>query len=237
MTWEAYIWKIMLFAVIAYLCGTFNFALIISKLKHGDIREKGSGNPGTMNMLRNYGFALGVATLALDCLKGVAPVLLARVFFAGAKVGNFEVVDLAITVCGLFAILGHIYPVWLKFHGGKGVATTIGVFFAISPMTGFICFVLLVLYMLLFEYGSIASLLAIAGMSIGHAYTLIDKYMIGINMLMEGVRAPLIVVFLFLILICFVTWFAHRSNIVRLVDGREHKTPLYKIMFQKNKDK
>jgi glycerol-3-phosphate acyltransferase PlsY len=107
----------------SYFIGNISFAIIISKKKNGDITKVGSGNPGTMNMLRTYGFKLGFLTLVLDTLKGAIPSLIGLLIFG--KVGLYT--------AGLSAILGHIFPVVRKFKGGKGIACTLGVFLVADP--------------------------------------------------------------------------------------------------------
>jgi glycerol-3-phosphate acyltransferase PlsY len=121
-----------LIVVVAYFIGNISPAILISKTKGSDIRQTGSGNAGTTNMLRTYGKKAAAATLVIDLLKGVAAVLL------GAFVGGPFVSYL----CADAVILGHIWPVLYGFRGGKGVATGLGVLLAVSPVMGFIAGVL-----------------------------------------------------------------------------------------------
>lgn len=114
----------LLFIIIAYLMGSIPCGLLIAKYAGiGDIRQQGSGNIGATNVLRNGGKKLGAITLALDALKGLVPVLLAR------KFGS----DWVAAFAGIVAVIGHVFPVWLQFKGGKGVATTLAVYAALSP--------------------------------------------------------------------------------------------------------
>lgn len=125
-----YAWLLAGLVLASYFVGNINFALIISKLKKSDVRKLGSGNPGTLNMSRNFGLKIGLLTLFLDMLKGAIPTLVGYFAFYGVFVGEgtpqFYLPDLAKFACGFAAVLGHIYPVFLKFRGGKGIASTIG---------------------------------------------------------------------------------------------------------------
>ena len=117
--------------ILAYLLGSIPFGHLIVKLKTGqDVRASGSGATGATNVLRTAGKALGVLTFALDIVKGVVAVLLARWI---TNVGWGETTWI-VAVAAILAIIGHIFPVWLGFKAGKGVATGLGVFLAISPI-------------------------------------------------------------------------------------------------------
>ena len=108
------------------------------KAKKNDIRKLGSGNPGTLNMSRNLGLKAGLLTFFLDIMKGSVPTLIAFFVFKDKcfKNSTFIIADFAIFLCGFCAVLGHIYPVFLKFKGGKGIATTIGVFIVCQSVFG-----------------------------------------------------------------------------------------------------
>ena len=123
-------WQFLIMAVVSYFLGCINIARIIARKKHKDITKMGSGNPGTMNMSREFGWKVGVLTFLFDAAKGAIPVLVVHIVyknytFAGTLV---HVSDVARYFCGLFAVLGHVLPVVYKFNGGKGIATTFGVF-------------------------------------------------------------------------------------------------------------
>ena len=135
-----YFWYALL-AIGAYLIGNISFAILLSKKKNQDITKMGSGNPGTMNMLRNFGFKTGILTLALDALKGAAPALAGYLLFG----------DHGLYIAGLAVILGHIYPVFRKFKGGKGVACTLGVFLVANPILTLIFFVVAFIYLYFFD--------------------------------------------------------------------------------------
>ena len=139
--------------VVAYLIGSVPFGLILARAGGaGDIREIGSGNIGATNVLRTGRKGLALATLVLDMLKGGLPVWLAWRWFGP---------DMAV-IAGLGAVVGHCFPVWLKFHGGKGVATAAGVVLALTPLTGLIMLALFILIVLLSRYVSLASVLGAA---------------------------------------------------------------------------
>ncbi len=117
-------------AACSYLLGCFNFAVLISHLKKSDIRNIGSGNPGTMNMSRTFGLKIGVINFFCDAFKGAIPVLVGYLAFRGYCFSGSSVAisDFARYFFGLFAIIGHIFPVTMKFRGGKGIASTLGLF-------------------------------------------------------------------------------------------------------------
>ena len=123
-------WQFLLMAIVCYFIGCFNFARAISKKKNKDITKIGSGNPGTMNMSREFGLKVGVLTFVCDALKGGVPAIISyfiyrEYYFAGTA---FVVSDVTRYFCGLFVIIGHIFPVTMGFKGGKGIASTLGLF-------------------------------------------------------------------------------------------------------------
>ena len=117
-------------AAACYLVGCFNFAVIISQFKNRDIRDVGSGNPGTMNMMRTFGLKVGIINFFCDALKGGLPVLAVYFIFRNSVFAGTDVVvaDVMRYFCGLFVVIGHIFPVTMKFKGGKGIASTLGLF-------------------------------------------------------------------------------------------------------------
>ena len=181
---------------IAYLLGSIPFGLILTFLAGlGDIRKKGSGNIGATNVMRSGHKILAVLTLLLDAGKGYAAVEIARFLYTG---------DFA-QVAGLFAVLGHIFPVWLRFRGGKGVAVTIGVFFSLHWMLGVsVC----ALWLLVFAIMRISSISAIFSIS----YSSIAAYLLSDDM------TALLCLGLAILII-----FTHRMNIIRLMEGTEHQ--------------
>ncbi|MBP3423209.1 MAG: glycerol-3-phosphate acyltransferase [Clostridia bacterium] len=168
-------WQFLLMAIVCYFIGCFNFARAISRQKNKDITKIGSGNPGTMNMSREFGWKVGLLTFFCDAIKGGVPALISYFLyrdyqFAGT---NFVVSDFTRYFCGLFVVVGHIFPITMRFRGGKGIASTLGLFwFGLScenPWWILIAFAFLlfvVFFIYLTEWGSLGSLLGVTGMSI-----------------------------------------------------------------------
>ena len=134
-------------SIIAYLIGSISFSVIFSKKIGGfDVRTKGSGNAGSTNVLRTVGKKAAVLTLLCDCLKGVVAVLIAVI--AGNIAKNLDKA-LLVQLAGIFVVLGHTFPVFFKFKGGKGVATSLGVILIVNWKIGLICLVFALLLMIL----------------------------------------------------------------------------------------
>src|SRR5450631_4583448 len=139
-------------AAVGYLLGSTPFGYLLVRIFKGeDVRASGSGNIGATNVARKSP-ALGVATLVLDAAKGLAAVLVARVLFGGPQQ------PLIMTTAAFFAVLGHLFPVWLNFRGGKGVATSLGAFILLTPKSILCMVVLFLLVALVFRYVSLASI-------------------------------------------------------------------------------
>ena len=158
----------LLTTALAYLLGSIPFGyLLVRAFRHQDIRATGSGNIGATNVARAGGKALGIATLLLDCLKGAAAVLLAfqiaRLSLLGPSTTNPRAAafDLA-SAAAIFAILGHVFPLWLGFRGGKGVATALGVFLVLSPRSVACALLVFAAAFALTRFVSLASILAAA---------------------------------------------------------------------------
>jgi len=146
--------SVLLTAVFSYLLGSIPFGFILLRIFRGqDVRRTGSGNIGATNVARSSP-TLGLVTLILDALKGVAAVELARAFFPGRNV--------LAGVAALFAVLGHMFPVWLKFRGGKGVATGLGSFAILAPKTILVMVGVFVAVVLVFRRVSLGSIVAVA---------------------------------------------------------------------------
>lgn len=215
---EIFLWIVL--CVFAYLYGSVNNAVIISVLAKKDIRKQGSGNPGSMNMFRSLGFWFGLLTLTLDALKGVIPALLGWFIlgtpfsFAGSKIGLY--------VCSTVAILGHIFPIFFKFKGGKGVATTMGVCFVLNWWITLISFVAGVLSIVITKLGFLGSFIILGLPSI------FESVMCFIN---GDVVGGIILIVLYLLVI-----FMHRKNLIRFFQGKENKTYIFAKLF-KNKNK
>ncbi len=231
------LWLVIM-AVCSYLFGNVNWALIISKIKKTDIRKMGSGNPGTLNMSRNLGLKAGLLTFFLDIMKGVIPTLVAFLVFKDKLFTDCEFVigDFAIYLCGFFVVLGHIYPIFLKFKGGKGIASSIGVFAVCSCSYGItwtVVFIMALVAALLFiyftEFGAMGSFIAItppaicASIRLFLLYSYSEVYKTIIFYILSN---------LIIFLICFFTWFAHRHNIERMLAGEEHPTSIKEMVIK-----
>lgn len=225
----------LLMAVVCYFIGCFNFAVIIAKSKHKDVHKIGSGNPGTMNMSREFGLKIGLINFLLDACKGGVPALVGFFIFRGYVFAGTQVLvsDFVRYFCGLFVIIGHIWPITMKFRGGKGIASSLGLFwFCLS--CDYIWNILIVLAVLLFivvgyialtEWGSMGSLLGVSGLSVWQGLVFFFRYS-AIGMLENG---WVIGIFMLLLALNFLTWFAHRKNLVRLFAGEEHRTSVKKL--------
>lgn len=192
---------------LAYLLGSIPFGyLLVRMFRHEDIRAMGSGNIGATNVARSGAKGLGVLTLVLDALKGFLAVVLAQ--HIAARYGFPQAYDIA-AAAGLVAVVGHCFPVWLGFRGGKGVATALGVFFALVPMTT-VLYVLavFVIVVLLTRYVSLASIIGAALFplfALPHAPN----------------RTPILIACY--ILVPLIIILKHSQNIRRLIAGTEHR--------------
>ena len=205
---------IVLICVAAYLIGSINFATLIAKLNSKDIRKMGSGNPGTMNVLRTMGKFWGIIVFFLDSVKGLAFALIGRFLINGPD--NFEMA----IILGACVLLGHIFPIFDRFRGGKGVATTLGVFIAISPIVGSITLVILIIMLFGIKYGFIGSILTVT------------TFAINATILCKSSVYAIVIIWLWWALVVF----AHRSNIIRLIKGEENTLNLIK-KDENNEDK
>ena len=218
-------WQFLLLIVGSYLIGNINFAIIISKLKHNDIRKVGSGNPGTLNMSRTFGLKIGLLTLLLDILKGVVPTLVGYLIYKGYYFNNttLPISLIAKVMCGFFAVLGHVFPVFMKFKGGKGIATTIGVFAVCNIWVALISGAIAIIFIMLTEVGSMGSFIATTPGAIATSFS-VYKYYILANTIGSAQIIVASLTNLFIVGIIFLTWYAHRQNIKRLIAGEEHPT-------------
>lgn len=198
----------IIIAVIAYLIGSINFSVIISKKVAGfDVREKGSGNAGSTNVLRTVGKKAAIVTLICDILKGVVSILLAKLM--GNIWGELDK-ELLVQLAGIFVILGHTFPIFFKFKGGKGVATSLGVILTTNWQIGLICLVFALVLMALTQMVSVGSVAAAI------LYPVLNIFMAGSYTISAIVVAVLVV-------------FNHRENVKRILSGTENK-----ISFEKN---
>ena len=185
--------------IISYLMGSIPFGFILTKIfLKKDIREIGSGNIGATNALRTGNKLIGYSTLLLDVMKAILPVLY-------VKINHPELIYIA----SLCAFLGHVFPVWLKFKGGKGVATYVGILFTINILLGFIFCVSWLLIFLISKYSSLSSLIGSLTIPV---YIFFNDQMS--NALFFGIMFVLI-------------FYTHRENIKRLKNKEESKTKIY----------
>lgn len=193
--------------LVAYLLGSLTFAVFVCKLLGlPDPRSYGSNNPGASNVLRSGSKLAAILTLLLDALKGFIPVLLVKIFGEPYGIGNVTV-----ALVGLAAFFGHLYPVFFKFKGGKGVATAAGVIFAISWPLGLATLGTWVIIAYFFRYSSLAALVA--------AVFVPAYYLMGDGVAWNAetpITAGLIVISAMLI-------YAHRENMTRLLNGTESR--------------
>lgn len=197
----------VLATVAAYLVGSLSFAVIVSRVMGlNDPRTYGSKNPGATNVLRSGSKAAAIITLLLDALKGFVPVLLVRLYGEPYGLG-----DGTIAMVGLAAFLGHLYPVFFRFVGGKGVATAAGVLLGISVWLGLATLLTWVIIAVFFRYSSLASL--VSAVFAPFYYLLGDGLQWFSN---KWIALALVVMGLLLV-------HRHRENITRLVQGRESK--------------
>ena len=225
-------------AAVCYLVGCFNFAVIISQFKNRDIRRVGSGNPGTMNMMRTFGLKVGIINFFCDALKGGLPVLAVYFVFRGSVFAGTDVVvaDFMRYFCGLFVVIGHIFPVTMKFKGDKGIASTLGLFWvALACERWWYVFIGLGVCLLVFayiavsEWGSMGSLLGVSAFSIWQCVEFFFEYY---SVLLNG---WVIACFMLILVINLFTWIAHHKNLYKLLGGEEHRTSIKRMISKKLK--
>jgi glycerol-3-phosphate acyltransferase PlsY len=203
---------VVLIPVSAYLLGSIPFGLILAKIfGSGDVRNEGSGNIGATNVARVAGPLAGILTLILDGAKGAAAVLLAERYSNGSAMWMI--------IAGLAALIGHCFPIWLKFKGGKGVATAAGVYLALSPLAFLAGLILFILVVAFWRYVSLGSISAAAAMPM-LLYFLWAPHHAPPPMITFGALA-----------VAMLIVYKHDANLQRLVDGQEPK-----FSFSKKKD-
>lgn len=185
--------------IISYLIGNLSFAYILGKLLvKKDVRDYGSGNSGATNAIRAFGAKIGVMAFVGDVLKGIVAVLIGKMLCG--EMGGY--------LAGVFVIIGHNWPVFLQFKGGKGVATTAGVMLIISP---FVCFICLIIGLTIVFFTRMVSLGSIIGMSLAPIVILIF------------VRPFNIQLFIFCLFVVSMSIYRHKENIKRILNGKENK--------------
>ena len=204
----------IIMAMIAYCIGSVNFSVMISKKMAGfDVREKGSGNAGTTNMLRAVGKKAAAITLVCDILKGVVAIIIAIIIGNIVKGSNRE---LLLQIAGIAVVIGHSFPVFFGFKGGKGVATSLGILLMTNWQIGLICLVFALVLMLLTRMVSLGSCVAailfpVLTLFINENYTVLTENKNGSTYFIYSVILAVIVIY------------NHRSNIKRLMNGTENR--------------
>ena len=190
--------EIFLIILVSYLLGSIPFGFLLTKIfLKKDIRKIGSGNIGATNALRTGNKAIGYSTLLLDILKAIIPILFIKIQYP-----EF------VFISSLAVFLGHVFPIWLKFNGGKGVATYLGILFCINYILGFIFIVTWLIVFLISKYSSLSSLLASLIIPIYYFYINDESYY-------------------FFIIMFILIFYTHRENIKRLKNNTESKTKIY----------
>lgn len=204
----------IIMAIIAYAIGSINFSVIFSKKFAGfDVREKGSGNAGTTNMLRTVGKKAAAITLLCDILKGVISIFIAML------IGNIvegSDKELLVQIAGIAVVIGHTFPIFFKFKGGKGVATSLGVLITTNWQIGLICLTFAIVLMALTRMVSLGSVAAavlypVLTLFINQNYTVLAEGNDGRKY------------FIYSVILAIIVLFNHRSNIKRILEGKENK--------------
>lgn len=204
----------VIMAIIAYLIGSINFSVILSKKMAGfDVREKGSGNAGSTNMLRSVGKKAAAITLICDILKGVVSIGIA--ILLGKIISDMNR-ELLLQIAGIAVVIGHTFPIFFGFKGGKGVATSLGVILMSNWQIGLICLVFALVLMLLTRMVSLGSCAAAVLFPVLTLF-INDNY----TVLTDGKNGN--VYFIYSLLLAVIVLFNHRSNIKRMLNGTENK--------------
>ena len=202
--------EIFLVAVFSYFCGSIPFGLILTKaFSAKDIRSIGSGNIGATNVLKTGNKYLAFSTLILDILKGYFAVIITQQYF-------LELIQLS----ALLVFLGHIFPIWLKFKGGKGVATFLGILFALSYSLTLLFILTWITVALIFKYSSLSSIFA--SITVFVISFIKENVIKAFDPNISNVSDIKLLLFIFLILIIY----THKNNISNLINRTEHKIKL-----------
>lgn len=226
--------RIIILVVLSYSLGNWSMARMIAwNARRVDISQQGSGNPGTMNMIRSFGYKRGIATLILDVIKGAVPAALGGFFLEMGMhpEAGFYYSQLGIYIGGISVIAGQMFPVVFKFKGGKGVACCIGVFLAADPLMMLAIFAVAFVVFVVFEYGFIASLTCVVGMAIIEYIMLFTG-----NPIMNNTTQHTAAVAVLIGVITLMILIAHRPNFVRLFKGTEAKLSM-RDAIRKSKQK
>jgi acyl phosphate:glycerol-3-phosphate acyltransferase len=196
--------RLLLVVIIAYLIGSIPFGYLIVRAKSGgDVRDTGSGGTGATNVSRNAGKVAGVLTLILDALKGAMAVIIVQSIFKGDNAAWL------LTAAAIAVIVGHVFPIWLGFRGGKGVATGVGVFLALAPLAVLFAGMIFVAVVALTKYVSLGSILAAATIPL-FVWLFVDE--VALKPLLTAAVAGMVIII-----------YAHRGNIARLLSGTESR--------------
>ena len=213
------VFKFIGLVLVSYLLGNFNFARLISKSRKGDITSNGSGNPGTMNMLRNHGFIAGALTLIFDALKCVVPCIVGYHIMEPKL--NPELAHIAIYVAVLACVIGHNYPVIHGFKGGKGVASSFGFAVVANWWLSLICFGVFAVVLVSFRIAAISTLSAC------FVYVVVNSIIL--------IKKGYYVCFVLLLVLFALVLFAHRKNFQRIFSKKEKQIDL-KASAEKDKE-
>ncbi len=205
--------SIIIVAIISYLIGSIMFSVIFTKKIAGfDVRTRGSGNAGSTNVLRTAGKKVAIITLICDILKGVVAVLIGYIVGKLTK-ASVETSQMLILTAGVMVVLGHTFPIFFKFKGGKGVATSLGVLLMINWKIGLICLVFALLIM------AVSRMVSLGSISAAILFPVLCIF-INENYLIKANHFGYV---LFGIILCLLVVFNHRSNLKRIINGKENK--------------
>lgn len=205
--------SIIIVAIISYLIGSIMFSVIFTKKIAGfDVRTRGSGNAGSTNVLRTAGKKVAIITLICDILKGVVAVLIGYIVGKLTK-ASVETSQMLILTAGVMVVLGHTFPIFFKFKGGKGVATSLGVLLMINWRIGLICLVFALLIM------AVSRMVSLGSISAAILFPVLCIF-INENYLIKANHFGYV---LFGIILCLLVVFNHRSNLKRIINGKENK--------------
>lgn len=204
----------IIFSIVAYLLGSIPSAVWVGKAWYNiDVREHGSKNAGATNTFRVLGKKPGIVVLSIDIIKGALATFLPFIILQSAlKIENDHIIQIQL-LAAIFAVVGHVFPIFAQFKGGKGVATSLGVIIGLQPLAALICVVLFLIVFILFQFVSLGAIVAAL------SFPLIIRFVIqeDSNWLLS-----------FSVLLSFLVIFAHRKNIGRLIKGEESKMNLFK---------
>ena len=200
----------IIIAIIAYAIGSINFSVIFSRKFAGfDVREKGSGNAGTTNMLRSVGKKAATLTLVCDILKGIVAILIA--ILVGKCIKEFDGQSILVQISAIAVVLGHTFPIFFEFRGGKGIATSLGILLMINWQIGLICLIFALALM------AVTKMVSLGSISAAVLFPVLTLF-IHTHYIVEGKGY-----FVFSIILAIIVCFNHRENIKRIMNGTENK--------------